>query len=60
MSLFNRIRNKSRITRGQAKQKIGRATGNRRLQAQGLTDRVSGRARQFGENVKDELRGAGH
>jgi uncharacterized protein YjbJ (UPF0337 family) len=59
MSLFNRIRNKSRITRGRAKQKIGRATGNRRLQAQGLTDRVSGRARQFGENVKDELRGAG-
>jgi uncharacterized protein YjbJ (UPF0337 family) len=59
MSLFNRIRNKSRITRGRAKQKIGRATGNRRLQTQGLTDRVSGRARQFGENVKDELRGAG-
>jgi uncharacterized protein YjbJ (UPF0337 family) len=59
MSLFNRIRNKSRITRGRAKQRIGRATGNRRLQAQGLTDRVSGRARQFGENVKDEFRGAG-
>jgi uncharacterized protein YjbJ (UPF0337 family) len=58
MSLLNRIRNRSRISRGRAKQRIGRATGNRRLQAEGLADRVSGGARQFGEDVKNELRKA--
>jgi len=50
MSLLNRIRNRSRI---------GRATGNRRLRAEGLADQVSGGARQFGEDVKSELKKAG-
>ena len=36
MSLLNRIRNRSRISRGRAKRRIGRATGNRRLRAEGL------------------------
>ena len=55
MSLVNRIRNRSRISRGRAKQGIGRATGNRRLRAKGLADRVSGGTRQFGEDVRYEL-----
>jgi uncharacterized protein YjbJ (UPF0337 family) len=59
MTLLNRIRNRSRITRGRAKQQIGRATGNRKLQAHGVADRVSGNARQFGEDVKKEVRHAG-
>jgi uncharacterized protein YjbJ (UPF0337 family) len=59
MSLLNRIRNRSRISRGQAKRRIGRATGNRRLRAEGLADQVSGGARQFGEDVKTELKKAG-
>jgi uncharacterized protein YjbJ (UPF0337 family) len=59
MTLLNRIRNRSRISRGRAKQQIGRATGNRRLQAHGLADRASGGAREFGEDVKKELRHAG-
>jgi uncharacterized protein YjbJ (UPF0337 family) len=58
MRLLNRIRNRSRISRGRPKQRIGRATGNRRLQAEGLADRVSGGARQFGEDVRNELRKA--
>jgi uncharacterized protein YjbJ (UPF0337 family) len=53
MSFFNKIRNRSRITRGRAKQKVGRATNNRRLQADGLADRIAGNARQFGEELKD-------
>jgi len=59
MSLLNRIGNRSRIGRGRAKQRIGRATGNRRLQAEGLADRVSGSVRELGEDVKGELRNAG-
>ncbi|MDQ2814534.1 MAG: CsbD family protein [Actinomycetota bacterium] len=42
------------MTRGRGKQKIGRATGNRRLQAEGLADRISGGVRQLGEELKDE------
>ncbi len=59
MSILNRIVNRSRIARGRAKQRIGRSTGNRRLQAEGLADRVSGNVRQLGEDVKAELKGAG-
>jgi uncharacterized protein YjbJ (UPF0337 family) len=59
MSLLNRIRNRSRISRGRAKRRIGRATGNRRLRAEGLADQVSGGARQFGEHVRNELKKAG-
>ncbi len=56
MGVFNRIRNRSRITRGRAKQRIGRARGSQRLQAEGLADRVSGGVRQFGDDVASEFR----
>lgn len=54
MSFFNKIRNRAQVSRGRAKQKVGRATNNRRLQAEGLADRIGGNARQFGEEVKDK------
>jgi uncharacterized protein YjbJ (UPF0337 family) len=53
VSFFNKIGNRFRITRGRAKQKVGRATNNRRLQAEGMADRIGGHARQFGEELKD-------
>ena len=53
LSFLDKIRNRSRLSRGRAKQKIGRATNNPRLQAEGLADRVSGGARQLGEELKD-------
>jgi uncharacterized protein YjbJ (UPF0337 family) len=53
VSFLTRFKNKSQITRGRAKQKIGRTTKNRRLRADGLADRVSGNAKQFGADVKD-------
>ena len=34
MTFQKKIRNKFQITRGRAKQKLGRATGNRRMQAE--------------------------
>ncbi len=58
---MNKIRNRAQVSRGRAKQKVGRATNNRRLQAEGLADRIGGRTRQLGEKVKDagqDLRGA--
>jgi uncharacterized protein YjbJ (UPF0337 family) len=53
LSFLDKIRNRSRISRGRAKQKIGRATNNPRLQAKGLADWISGGARQLGEELKD-------
>jgi uncharacterized protein YjbJ (UPF0337 family) len=53
MTFQKRIRNKFQITRGRAKQKLGRATGNRRMRAEGVADRIGGNVRQAGEQVKD-------
>ncbi len=59
MTLVNKMKNKSRIMRGRTKQKLGRATGNRRLQWHGIADRISGNVRQAGEQVKDTGRNLG-
>jgi uncharacterized protein YjbJ (UPF0337 family) len=53
MSFQKKIRNKFQITRGRARQKLGRATGNRRMQAGGLADRIGGNVKQAGQQVKD-------
>ena len=59
MTLLNKMKNKSRIVRGRTKQKLGRATGNRRMQWHGLADRLGGNVRQAGEQLKDTGRGLG-
>jgi uncharacterized protein YjbJ (UPF0337 family) len=62
MTFQKKIRNKFQITRGRAKQKLGRATGNRRMRAEGLANRIGGNVRQAGEQVKEagrELRRGG-
>jgi len=56
MRLQKKIRNRSRLSRGRAKQRIGRATGNRRMRAEGLTDRISGGVRKFGEDIRKQLK----
>ena len=56
MSLGNRMRHRSRIRRGRAKQAIGRGTRSQRLQAEGLADRVSGGVRLFGDDLAREFR----
>jgi len=58
MSFLNRIRSRSQRNKGRAKQKLGRATNNPRLQAEGLAERVSGGTRELGEDLKDELKAA--
>ncbi len=59
MSFQNRIRNRFQITRGRAKQKLGRATGNRRMRAEGVADRVGGNVKQAGEQLKDARKDLG-
>jgi uncharacterized protein YjbJ (UPF0337 family) len=59
MSFLTKMKNKSQITRGRAKMKLGKATGNRRMQWHGLTDRIGGNVRQAGERLKDTGRDLG-
>lgn len=59
MKFMTKVKNKSQIARGRAKMKLGKATGNRRLQWHGVTDRIGGNVRQAGERMKDTGRDLG-
>lgn len=47
--------NKLQDLKGQAKEKLGAATDNDRLQNEGKADQSSANLKQAGENVKDAL-----
>jgi uncharacterized protein YjbJ (UPF0337 family) len=53
MGQVNKLRNRFMIGRGLARQRIGRLTRNRPMQARGMAERVSGAARQVTEHFKD-------
>jgi uncharacterized protein YjbJ (UPF0337 family) len=57
MSATNRVRNKLQKVGGRAKETIGRATGNRRLENRGVRDQVASDVKNVGERVKDTLGG---
>lgn len=59
MSFLDKVRGKSQVGRGHVKKRFGRATGNRRLQADGLADQVVGAARQLVGRVVTWLKDAG-
>jgi uncharacterized protein YjbJ (UPF0337 family) len=43
----DKLAGKASQIKGKVKQKVGRATGNRRLQAKGVVDRAKGTAREL-------------
>ena len=53
MGFMDKLKNQFTMGRGQAKQNVGRATGDPHLEAEGKTERVEGAGRQVGEQVKD-------
>jgi uncharacterized protein YjbJ (UPF0337 family) len=55
MGLMDKFRNKGEAMKGNAKHKIGNATGNEQLQAEGKVDSAKGNLKQAGEKVKDAL-----
>ncbi len=57
MSAINKIRNKLQKVGGRAKETIGRATGNRRLENRGVRDQVASDVKDVGERVKDSFGG---
>jgi uncharacterized protein YjbJ (UPF0337 family) len=57
MSTAKKARNTVDRLTGQAKEKIGDATGNDRLRNEGKADQVKARVRQTGERLKEAVRG---
>jgi uncharacterized protein YjbJ (UPF0337 family) len=53
MGFMDKLRNKMRMSRGRAKQRAGRASGDPYLETEGQAERVGGATRQVGEQAKD-------
>ena len=53
MGLGDKISNKAQEVAGKTKQKIGEATDNESLQAEGVKDQAAAKAKQAGEHLRD-------
>jgi len=53
VSFLEKAKNKAQELSGKGKEKTGRATGDRDLQARGKKDQTSGNAKQAGQKIKD-------
>ena len=56
MSAEDKVKNKVEEVVGKAKDRIGGATGDRDLQAEGQADQSKSNLKQAGENVKDAFK----
>ena len=53
MGAGDKISNKAKEATGKVKEKVGDATDNESLQAEGLKDQAVAKAKQAGEHLKD-------
>ena len=53
----NKTRNAAQKVKGEVKEAAGRATGDRRLEAEGRSDKTRANLKQAGEKIKDAFRG---
>jgi uncharacterized protein YjbJ (UPF0337 family) len=53
MGAFDKLKNRFQMGKGRTKQDVGRATGNRSMEAEGQGDRIAGSTKQVGEQAKD-------
>jgi len=58
MSLGDKARNKAEELKGTVKERVGDATDNESMQAEGARERAAAKAKQAGEHVKDAGREA--
>lgn len=58
MSTGDKIKNKAQEMVGKAKEKLGDATGNKKLKREGKADQTEAGMKQTGEKVKDGAVGA--
>ncbi|MGI8695482.1 MAG: CsbD family protein [Mycobacteriales bacterium] len=56
MGLGDKVSNQTEKLTGKGKEKVGEATDNRDLQAEGEADQTKGNLKQAGENVKDAFK----
>jgi uncharacterized protein YjbJ (UPF0337 family) len=56
MAAADKMRARARVTAGQAKQRLGEATGNPRLARKGMAERRRGKLRLAFEKLKDTFR----
>jgi uncharacterized protein YjbJ (UPF0337 family) len=56
MSGIDKAKDKAEELQGQGKQEVGRATGDRDLEAEGNADQAKGNLKQAGEKVKDAFK----
>jgi uncharacterized protein YjbJ (UPF0337 family) len=57
MTTTNKLRNKLQKLGGRAKESIGRATGDRKLENRGVRDQFESDVKDVGEKAKDAFRG---
>ncbi|MDT5110847.1 MAG: hypothetical protein QOH27_586 [Mycobacterium sp.] len=57
MSASKKAKNKLDRLAGQAKEKLGQATGDSQLRNEGRADQVRARVKMTGERLKDAVRG---
>ncbi len=56
MSGIDKAKDKAQAAKGTVKEKAGRASGDRSLEASGRADRAAGNVKQAGEKLKDAVR----
>jgi uncharacterized protein YjbJ (UPF0337 family) len=56
MSATDKAKDKVQAAKGTVKEKAGKATNDRSLQAKGKSDKASGNLKQAGEKVKDAVK----
>lgn len=56
MGLDDKIKNAAQDVGGKAKEAVGKATDNERLEAEGKADQVKADLKQAGEKVKDAFK----
>lgn len=57
MATGDKARHKMEETKGQAKERLGEATGSEQRQAEGRIEQAKGSLKQAGEKIKEAARG---
>jgi len=55
MGIVDKAKDKAQAAKGDVKDKVGSATNDRSMQAEGKGDKAAGNLKQAGEKVKDAL-----
>lgn len=53
----DKIKNKTQEIKGKAQESVGRATGDREMESEGMANKTKGNLKQAGEKLKDAAKG---